>query len=111
MDTPAGYHAWLAELKTRIREARLRASLAVNAELIGLYWQTGREILERQGRDGWGARVVDRLAVDLRAEFPGMRGFSRANPPTCGPSPRWWLIRQLCNGSLEDCRGARISGC
>jgi predicted nuclease of restriction endonuclease-like (RecB) superfamily len=66
-------------LKTRIREARLRASLAVNAELIGRYWQTGRDILERQGRDGWGARVVDRLAVDLRAEFPGMRGFSRAN--------------------------------
>lgn len=78
-DTPAGYPTWLAEVKTRIREARLRASLAVNAELIWLYWRIGRDILERQERDGWGARVVDRLAVDLRAEFPGMRGFSRAN--------------------------------
>src|SRR5580658_2475367 len=78
-DTPAGYNAWLAELKTRIRDARLRASLAVNAELIGLYWRIGRDILERQERDGWGAKVVDRLALDLRAAFPGMRGFSRAN--------------------------------
>ena len=76
---PAGYNAWLAELKNRIREARLRASLAVNAELIGLYWRIGRDILERQERDGWGARVVERLAVDLLAAFPQMKGFSRAN--------------------------------
>lgn len=78
-DTPAGYNGWLAELKIRIREARLRASLAVNAELIGLYWLIGRDILERQERDGWGARVVDRLAGDLRAAFPGIRGFSRGS--------------------------------
>lgn len=76
---PAGYSAWLAELKIRIRETRLRVSLSVNAELIGLYWRIGRDILERQERHGWGARVVDRLAVDLRAEFEGTRGFSRAN--------------------------------
>src|SRR5271167_4768402 len=76
---PAAYGDWLAELKTQIRETRLRASLSVNVELIGLYWRIGRDILERQERDGWGARVVGRLAADLRAEFPGMRGFSRAN--------------------------------
>lgn len=76
---PAGYSDWLAEMKTRIRETRLRASLSVNAELIGLYWRIGRDILERQERHGWGAKVVDRLAADLRAEFPGMHGFSRAN--------------------------------
>jgi hypothetical protein len=69
-DTPAGYNTWLAELKIRIRETRLRASLAVNAELIGLYWRIGQDIVERQERDGWGARVVDRLAVDLRTAFP-----------------------------------------
>jgi predicted nuclease of restriction endonuclease-like (RecB) superfamily len=78
-DTPAGYNAWLTELKNRIREARLRVSLAVNAELIGLYWRIGRDILERQERGGWGAKVVDRLAGDLRTEFPQMKGFSRAN--------------------------------
>jgi predicted nuclease of restriction endonuclease-like (RecB) superfamily len=76
---PDGYPVWLADLKTRIREARLRASLAVNAELISLYWRIGRDILERQTTHGWGTRVVDRLTADLKAEFPDTRGFSRAN--------------------------------
>jgi predicted nuclease of restriction endonuclease-like (RecB) superfamily len=78
-EVPAGYGAWLAALKTQIRDARLRTALSVNAELIALYWRIGREILARQERDGWGARVIDRLAEDLRAEFTGLRGFSRAN--------------------------------
>lgn len=76
---PAGYKQWLAALKVRIREARLRASLSVNAELIGLYWRIGREILDLQDRHGWGSKVIDRIATDLRAEFEGVRGFSRAN--------------------------------
>jgi predicted nuclease of restriction endonuclease-like (RecB) superfamily len=76
---PAGYPAWLAELKARIRGTRLRTALAVNGELIGLYWQIGRDILQRQAQDGWGSKVVDRLATDLRAEFPDARGFSSAN--------------------------------
>jgi predicted nuclease of restriction endonuclease-like (RecB) superfamily len=78
-EMPAAYGDWLAELKTQIRETRLRASLSVNSELIGLYWRIGRDILERQEGRGWGAKVVDRLALDLRAEFQGMQGFSRAN--------------------------------
>src|SRR3984885_8546234 len=77
--TPDGYLAWLADLKTRIRAARLRASLAVNSELIGLYWRIGRDILERQDAHGWGAKVVDRLAADFKSEFPDARGFSRVN--------------------------------
>ena len=76
---PPGYGEWLAELKDTIRQARLRASLAANAELIGLYWRIGRDILDRQQRGGWGSKVVERLAADLRAEFPDMRGLSRAN--------------------------------
>ncbi len=55
------------------------ASLAVNSELIALHWRIGRDILDRQERDGWGGKVVQRLATDLRAEFPQMRGLSRAN--------------------------------
>ncbi len=78
-DLPIGYGDWLADLKGKIRQARLQASLAVNAELIGLYWRLGRDILDRQARDGWGGKVVERLATDLRAEFPEMRGLSRAN--------------------------------
>lgn len=79
LDAPSGYAEWLAELKTRIVEARRRAVLAVNAELVGTYWVLGREILEKQERLGWGAKVIDKLAHDLRAAFPDMRGFSRAN--------------------------------
>ncbi len=82
MPSPGGgrdYADWLVALKTRIRDARLQAALAINAELIALYWQIGRDILDRQARHDWGARVVDRLARDLRAEFPDAKGFSRAN--------------------------------
>lgn len=76
---PAGYTDWLAELKTRIHTAQQRAALAVNRELVRLYWHIGRDILDRQAREGWGAKVIDRLAHDLRTAFPDMKGFSRAN--------------------------------
>mgnify|MGYP002783557598 CR=1 FL=1 len=76
---PADYADWLAELKTRIHAAQQRASLAVNRELVLLYWQIGRDILARQDREGWGSKVIERLAQDLRNAFPDMRGFSRAN--------------------------------
>jgi predicted nuclease of restriction endonuclease-like (RecB) superfamily len=66
-------------LKREIGSARTRAALAVNQELIGLYWRIGREILIRQEHEGWGARVIDRLATDLRQEFPEMKGLSRTN--------------------------------
>lgn len=76
---PTGYTDWLAELKTRIHTAQQRAALAVNRELVRLYWHIGRDILDRQAREGWGAKVIDRLAHDLRTAFPDMKGFSRAN--------------------------------
>jgi len=76
---PDGYAEWLLDLKTRIHSAQQRAALAVNRELVLLYWQIGRDILERQAREGWGAKVIERLAHDLRTTFPDMKGFSRAN--------------------------------
>ncbi len=76
---PADYAAWLAELKTRIHSAQQRASLAVNRELVLLYWQIGQDILARQGREGWGTKVIERLAQDLRNAFPDMKGFSPRN--------------------------------
>lgn len=79
VDPPSGYPDWLAELKTRIHHAQQRAVQAVNRELVQLYWQIGRDILERQSREGWGAKVIERLAHDLRTAFPDMKGFSRAN--------------------------------
>lgn len=76
---PKGYSAWIAEVKARVRAAQLRASLAVNHELVALYWSIGRDILDKQKKLGWGAGVVDRASADLRTEFPDMQGFSRAN--------------------------------
>jgi predicted nuclease of restriction endonuclease-like (RecB) superfamily len=76
---PAGYEVWLKEIKLRIAGARQRASLSINAEQVRLYHSLGREILERQRRNGWGAKVIDRLSRDLRAAFPEMKGFSGSN--------------------------------
>jgi len=76
---PNGYEEFLSDLQTRIRSTQVRAALMVNCELVLLYWQIGRDILARQEREGWGAKVIERLASDLRAEFPDMKGFSRAN--------------------------------
>ena len=76
---PQGYADWLAELKDRIHHAQQRATLAVNRELVLLYWQIGRDILTRQAAQGWGAKVIERLAHDLRMAFPEMKGFSPRN--------------------------------
>lgn len=76
---PPGYVEWLTRLKADIRRSQTRALVRVNAEMIHLYWCIGRDILERQGHEGWGAKIVDRIAVDLRNEFPGVDGFSRTN--------------------------------
>lgn len=76
---PEGYAGWLADLKARIHTAQQRAALAVNRELVLLYWQIGQDILARQAAQGWGAKVIERLSQDLRSAFPDMKGFSRAN--------------------------------
>ena len=76
---PEGYVDWLAQLKEKIHNAQQRATLAVNHELILLYWQIGNDILVRQAEKGWGAKVIERLAHDLRIAFPDMKGFSRTN--------------------------------
>jgi len=70
------YGDFLQSLKTRIQQAQIRAALAVNRELVLLYWQVGREILESQKEQGWGAKVIEQLSKDLRSEFPEMKGFS-----------------------------------
>src|SRR4051794_20315059 len=76
---PQGYEAFLGELKERIQTAQLRASLAVNREMISLYWRIGTDILARQDEHGWGAKVIDRLSEDLRREIPNVEGFSPRN--------------------------------
>lgn len=74
-----GYEDFLRTLKDRIRNAQMRAALAVNREMVVFYWQLGREILTRQEQQGWGAKVIDQLAKDLQKAFPEMKGFSPRN--------------------------------
>lgn len=76
---PVGYADLLADLTAQVRPARTRATRTVNTEMLALYWSIGQTILDRQAAQGWGAKVIDRLADDLQAEFPDMRGLSRSN--------------------------------
>ena len=80
------YATLVAELKDRIRSAQVRATRSVNRELIKLYWDIGKAIVERQKRLGWGKSVVVKLAGDLRAAFPDQTGFSPQN---------LWFMRQF----------------
>ena len=73
------YDAFLRDLKERTRSAQVKAALSVNRELIGLYFEIGRGIVERQEQAGWGSNVLERLSHDLNASFPGVSGFSRRN--------------------------------
>ena len=76
---PDDYAATLDELKRQVHAARFAAQRKVNAELLLLWWHIGHTIIERQQREAWGSGVLKRLADDLRAEFPSMKGFSLAN--------------------------------
>ncbi len=67
------------DLKQRIRAAQVRAAIAVNKELVLLYWQIGQDILARQQSEGWGGKVIKRLSQDLKQEFPDIKGFSQRN--------------------------------
>lgn len=76
---PLGYSDFLASLKQQVRTARLTALRTVNTQLIELYWSIGKAVLARQEVEEWGSGVMGRLAEDLRAEFPEMKGLSRSN--------------------------------
>ncbi|NLZ04340.1 MAG: DUF1016 domain-containing protein [Phycisphaerae bacterium] len=93
--SPAGYARFLEEVKSRIRTARVKAALSVNRELIQLYWDIGKTIVEAQTDKGYGKQVVERLAADLRKEFPGVAGFSAQN---------LWFMRAFCLAWTEQVR-------
>lgn len=76
---PPAYAITLREIRKRVSKARISAVLAANAAMVTLYWDIGQIILARQGEAGWGAKVIDRLAFDLRQAFPDMNGFSSRN--------------------------------
>ncbi|MGH7995676.1 MAG: DUF1016 N-terminal domain-containing protein [Opitutaceae bacterium] len=78
-EMPADYASTLVAIKKEIRESRLRTVLSANAAMVTAYWEMGRIILGRQEKEGWGARVIDRLSADLRQSFPDMQGLSARN--------------------------------
>ena len=73
------YIHWLQQLKERVRTAQIKASLKVNAELLNLYWDLGREIQEKEKEINWGNKLIEQLSKDLLSEFPDMKGFSVTN--------------------------------
>ena len=73
------YRKFFIEIKTRIYKAQYEGLKKVNKELINLYWDIGKKILENQNASGWGKSIVNNLAEDLQKEFPGIQGFSAAN--------------------------------
>ena len=80
------YQSFLKDIKERILSAQYEALRAVNKELIALYWDIGKMIVERQEKEGWGKSVVERLSEDLQKEFPGIKGYSAQN---------LWYMRQF----------------
>ncbi|MCL2512056.1 MAG: DUF1016 N-terminal domain-containing protein [Bacteroidales bacterium] len=77
------FKQWLVDFKTRIRQSQIKAAVKVNTELLRLYWDLGRDIVVRQMDTAWGSGFFEQLSKELRAEFPGMKGFSVVNLTYC----------------------------
>lgn len=73
------YATFIERLKETVSSTKVKITLQANAQLIMMYWRIGRMILDAQEKEGWGARVIDRIARDLRESFPDMKGFSASN--------------------------------
>ena len=97
---PGDYAEALKAIKRRIQKERLRVVLSSNAAMVRLYWDIGRMILDRQKRAGWGAKVIDRLAVDLHAAFPDMKGFSPRNLKYMRAFAAAWSEQQFVQEAL-----------
>ncbi len=92
---PEDYRQTLEKLKHQVAQAQVQAQRTINTELIQLYWSIGNEILARQKQQGWGSKIIARLAEDLRAEFPQMRGFSPRNLQYMTTFARHWNVDDI----------------
>jgi rhamnogalacturonyl hydrolase YesR len=97
------YTNFLSTIKTRIRQAQYDALRVVNQQLIKLYWDMSRMIVEKQDADGWGKLVVDQLLADLQAEFSGISGFSAGN---IWNMRMFYLIYKGDEAIVEKCKDA-----
>lgn len=92
-ELPHGFFELIDDLKAVVKRANVRAQLKVNTEMIAMYWEIGRTILERREREGWGAKIIDRVAVELRTAFPGQSGFGARNLKYMQQMARAWPER------------------
>lgn len=99
---PAGYANVLGELKQRIEQTRLATVITANTAMTRLYWHLGRVILARQEREGWGAKVIDRLSYDLRQAFPDMGGLSARNLKYMRAFASAWTDREIVQAPLAQ---------
>ena len=99
---PSDYSEVLGTIKARIQKERLRTVLAANSAMVLLYWDIGRMILERQQHSGWGAKIIDRLASDLRHSYPDMKGFSPRNLKYMRAFAAAWPDRAIVQAPLAQ---------
>ena len=78
-DMSGAYLEFIEEIKKEIQHQRLTVVLNANSSMICLYWHIGKEILQKQEKEGWGAKIIDRMSKDLKEAFPDMSGFSPRN--------------------------------
>lgn len=93
------YKQWLKDLKLRIKQSQLKATIAVNAELLSLYWSLGKDIVEKQANTSWGDRLIEQLSKDLKKEFPQIKGFSERN---LWYIKQWYLFYNQHNTILQQ---------
>lgn len=89
MTADKGYVAWLADVKTRLRQNQIKASIRVNTAMLEFYWSIGRDLVAMRAEERWGAGVVKQFALDMRQSFPDMKGFSDSNVKYMR---RWYLF-------------------
>lgn len=101
-EMPVSYGDWLGKLKERIQQDRLQAILSANSAMVIMYWDIGSAILEKQRTEGWGAKVIDRLAHDLKTAFPDMNGFSPRNLKYMRKFAESWPDRQIVQRTVAQ---------
>ncbi len=99
---PHEYNEWLISLKTQIHAAQQRAALAVNHELVRLYWNIGSDISYRCKTQGWGSKIIQQLADDLKREFPNMKGFSVTNLKYMRMLAESWSLEEISQAPLDQ---------
>lgn len=99
---PSEYGEWFISLKRQIRAAQQRAALAVNRELVQLYWNIGDNISTRCKQNGWGSKIIHRLAEDLKYEFPDMKGFSVTNLKYMRMLAESWSFEEISQAPLDQ---------